>query len=90
MRVLLDNCVNLRLKEYFSLTNVVHVRELGWQDLTNGKLLKAAEDEGFSILITVDKNMRHQQNLKNFTVNLVTNRYSFDSTCGFDSNIAES
>jgi hypothetical protein len=48
------------------------VRELGWQDLTNGKLLKAAEDEGFSILITVDKNMRHQQNLKNFTVNLVT------------------
>jgi hypothetical protein len=31
--------------------------------LTNGELLKAAEEAGFQVLITTDKNIRYQQNL---------------------------
>lgn len=50
----------------------VHVRSLGWQELTNGKLLGAAESSGFHVVVTVDKNMRHQQNLSQFSINLVT------------------
>ncbi len=35
----------------------------GWQELTNGALLKAAEEAGFDAIITADKNIRYQQNL---------------------------
>jgi hypothetical protein len=31
--------------------------------LRNGELLDAAEVAGFDVLVTTDKNMRHQQNL---------------------------
>lgn len=35
---------------------------MGWDDLSNGKLLaKAAED--FDVMLTVDQNIKHQQNL---------------------------
>lgn len=35
----------------------------GWDRLTNGELLTAAEQAGFDVLLTTDKNIRHQQNL---------------------------
>ena len=37
----------------------------GWDTLANGELLKAAEEAGFDLLLTTDKNLRYQQNLKN-------------------------
>lgn len=42
---------------------VVHAFDLGWADLQNGKLIAAA-DESFEVLVTIDKKMRFQQNLK--------------------------
>jgi hypothetical protein len=35
-----------------------------WKQLANGALLDRIKAEGFDILITNDKNMRHQQNLR--------------------------
>jgi hypothetical protein len=35
----------------------------GWDTLKNGELLNAAEEAGFEIFLTPDKNMRFQQNL---------------------------
>lgn len=35
----------------------------GWDRLANGDLLDSAERDGFEILITTDRSMRHQQNL---------------------------
>ena len=35
----------------------------GWDRLTNGELLAAAEAAGFDVLLTTDKNIRYQQNL---------------------------
>jgi predicted nuclease of predicted toxin-antitoxin system len=72
MKIILDNCVNWRLAQFFKRYEARHVRDLGWQDFSNGKLLAAAEQSGFQVLITVDKNMRHQQNLNEFSINLVT------------------
>jgi hypothetical protein len=37
----------------------------------NGQLLKAAEEAGFEVLLTTDKNMASQQNLKTRTIALV-------------------
>jgi hypothetical protein len=35
----------------------------GWATLRNGDLLVVAEEAGFDILLTTDKNIRYQQNL---------------------------
>ncbi|MDQ3249944.1 MAG: hypothetical protein M3Q45_12160, partial [Chloroflexota bacterium] len=37
--------------------------EQGWSGLSNGKLLDAAEQAGYQLLITTDQNLHHQQNL---------------------------
>jgi hypothetical protein len=36
---------------------------MGWQELENGELLKAAESGGFVVFITCDQSLRYQQNL---------------------------
>ena len=42
---------------------VVEAIERGWDRLSNGALLKVAEDAGFELLLSTDKNIRYQQNL---------------------------
>jgi len=41
---------------------VVLADDMGWGELTNGLLLAAAEERGFDLLVTADKNIRHKQN----------------------------
>jgi hypothetical protein len=43
---------------------VVEATERGWDRLTNGDLIAAAESAGFEVWLTTDKNMRYQENLK--------------------------
>src|SRR4029077_5677001 len=43
---------------------VKEAKAQGWDMLSNGDLLKAAEDAGFDVLLTTDKNLPHQQNLR--------------------------
>jgi hypothetical protein len=43
----------------------------GWEELKNGELLKAAEEAGFEVFLTPDKNIRYQQNLTLRTIALV-------------------
>ena len=38
-------------------------KEMNWEQLSNGDLLKAAEDAGFDLLLTTDQRIRYQQNL---------------------------
>ena len=42
---------------------VTHVVREGWDSLSNGRLLAAAEEAGFQTFVTADRNLRHQQNL---------------------------
>jgi hypothetical protein len=42
---------------------VTETKALGWDRFTNGELLTAAEEAGFEVLLTTDKNLRYQQNL---------------------------
>ncbi len=62
MRLLLDECVPRRLKRDFIGHEVLTIDEAGFKGLKNGNLLSAASDE-FDVLITVDKNIEHQQNI---------------------------
>jgi hypothetical protein len=36
---------------------------MGWADLDNGDLIRAAEDGAFELFITSDRRIRYQQNL---------------------------
>ena len=46
-------------------------RQIGWHELKNGELLRQAEEAGFALLLTSDKNMRYQQNLSGRRIAIV-------------------
>ena len=50
---------------------VTEARKLGWERIANGALLKLAEDTGFDLLLTTDKNVRYQQNLRDRRISIV-------------------
>jgi hypothetical protein len=43
----------------------------GWDRLANGALLQAAEEGGFDLLLSTDKNIRYQQNLQGRRIAIV-------------------
>ncbi len=47
----------------FPAHEVETTAKMGWQDLRNGILLSAAA-EAFDVLLTIDKNMKYEQNLQ--------------------------
>lgn len=61
MKLLLDECVPRRLRRKFKGFQVVTIEAAGFKGLKNGKLLATASAD-FDVLITVDKNLRYQQN----------------------------
>lgn len=71
MLILLDHSAPAPLRKALTGHAVVEAFERGWQRLTNGGLLKAAEADGFDILITADKNIRYQQNLSHRRIALI-------------------
>jgi hypothetical protein len=52
-------------------SGVETVQDRGWAGLKNGDLLKAAAAAGFEVLITMDRNLRFQQNLQLQSVGVV-------------------
>src|SRR4051812_28428900 len=63
MRVLFDHGTPRSVARSLVNDAVVPARAMGWDGLSNGDLLNAAEAAGFEVLVTTDKNMRYQQNL---------------------------
>ena len=54
------------------LGHAIHTAQSrGWDTLSNGALLNAAEEAGFELLLTTDRRIRHQQNLQGRRVALV-------------------
>ena len=62
MRVLLDNGTPRGLAAALEKHVVEECRSRGWDSFRNGELLDASEAAGFDVLVTTDRNMRHQQN----------------------------
>ena len=71
MRILLDECIDENLRHGFSGHECHTCRYAGLKGLANGVLLAAAEHAGYDVLITVDKNMPHQQNLRGRRVSVI-------------------
>jgi predicted nuclease of predicted toxin-antitoxin system len=64
MRLLIDECVPSPLKKEFSVHDVQTVQNMGWAGKKNGELLQLMTAAGFEVLVTVDQNLKHQQNLE--------------------------
>jgi hypothetical protein len=64
MRILFDHGTPAPLIQHLAGHTVTKAKDAGWDRLANGDLLKAAEEAGFEVLITTDKNMAAQQNLE--------------------------
>jgi len=63
MKLLLDECVDERLRLLLSAHDCQTARFAKVAGLKNGALLEAAESAGFDVLMTVDQNIPDQQNL---------------------------
>ena len=63
MLVLFDQATPVPIRPYLEGHIVRTAAQQGWDRLRNGDLLTAAEEAGFDLLLTTDKNMRYQQNL---------------------------
>lgn len=73
MRILLDECIDEALRHHFPGHECQTCRFASLKGLSNGALLAAAE-AGFEILITVDQNIPHQQNVTKSAISVVVLR----------------
>jgi hypothetical protein len=64
VRILFDHCTPSPLRRSLAGHTVSTARELGWDRYENGRLLDAAEADGFDLLISADQSIRYQQHLR--------------------------
>ena len=73
MRVLIDECVDPRVKTLLLDHQPATVHDEAWSALENGPLLTAAQEE-FDVLVTIDRKLEFQQNLAKFRIGVVVVR----------------
>ena len=71
MLVLFDHGTPKGLTRSLASHTVVTAQARGWQTLSNGALLAAAEQAGFDVLVTTDRRIRYQQNLSTRRISLI-------------------
>jgi len=78
MKILLDESLPRKLKYDFGEEHeVLTVRDMDWLSKKNGELLKLMVDNKFDLFITVDRNLRYQQNLERLPLTIFV-------LCGID------
>lgn len=72
MKVLIDECLPKRLKALFVECghDCETVRDAGFSGKANGELLALAENN-FDVLVTIDRNIRYQQNVRGRKIAIV-------------------
>ncbi len=70
MKVLLDECVPRKVRRELPDHEILTVTERSWSGIKNGNLLALAAPE-FDVFLTVDQNLKYQQNLKNFSIAII-------------------
>jgi hypothetical protein len=71
MLILFDQGTPRSIARWFKGHVIVEAIDRGWNTLSNGASLSAAEDAGFELLLSTDKNIRYQQNLANRRIAIV-------------------
>jgi predicted nuclease of predicted toxin-antitoxin system len=66
LRVLFDHNIPHKLRTNLislSYHEIITASYLGWGELTNGELLRKAEQDGFEVFVTGDQRLIYEQNL---------------------------
>ncbi len=63
MLILFDQGTPVGIRESLHGHVIKTAQEQGWNRLLNGELLRQAEEAGFDVSLTTDKNLVYQQNL---------------------------
>lgn len=71
MRILLDECVDQRLRLLITGHDCQTAGHAKLSGLKNGALLTAAEAAGFEVLLTTDQGIPHQQHLELGRISIV-------------------
>ncbi len=71
MKILFDQGTPVPLRRHLQGHSVKTAYEEGWATLSNGDLLTAAETHGYDLLVTTDRNLRYQKNLRNRHITIV-------------------
>jgi hypothetical protein len=71
MRVLLDEQLPRHLAKEIAGHDVSTVQQRGWAGFKNGELLRVADDAGFEVLVTADRNLQFQQNLSQSRLGII-------------------
>ena len=74
MRLLLDENLDWRLRRELPGHEVESVPLIGWAGTENGELLAKAVDARFDVLVTMDSNMVHQQNIAKYPIAVIALR----------------
>jgi hypothetical protein len=70
LRIVLDECVDVRLAVSLASVDVRTVADQGWLGISNGRLLALAAAE-FDVFVTVDRNLPFQQHLPKFDIAVI-------------------
>ncbi len=70
MRILLDECIPKQFGRFLKGHSFSTVGQAGWAGIKNGKLLKLAQEQ-FQAFITVDQNLRFQQNFDQLSITVI-------------------
>lgn len=71
MKILFDQGTPVPLRRFLPGHTIDTAYERGWSELANGNLLSRAEQDGYELLITTDRNLRYEQNLANRSIAIV-------------------
>ena len=70
MRILLDECVNTRLRQAFAGHEVFTVAEAAWHALRDNRLIALAHGK-IDVLVTIDRGFEFEHNLQKLSFGIV-------------------
>ena len=71
MKVLFDSGTPKPISRILTGHEITFARRIGWHELENGELIQQAEEAGYEVLLSTDKNIQYQQNLSSRKIALV-------------------
>ena len=71
MKILFDNGTPKPIARSLTGHEITFARRIGWHELENGELIQRAEEAGYELLLSTDKNIRYQQNLTGRKIALI-------------------
>lgn len=71
LKILLDEKIDVNFKDELTGFDIHTVKENGWTGIENGKLLELVIRNNYNVFITLDSNLRYQQNLSKINLHII-------------------